>query len=201
MTASDSGRRPGDPEPGRRPCPPTAPAVRQPPPAQPVRPPPARTRTAQPPAAASRRTASRQYGQPPYGQPQYGQQPYGQQPYGQRLRPRRYGYGAAGPGQPPVRDDRAGARPRSGWSAIAFCGGITLVLSPFAWRIGRPARCARSTPTRARYGGRDQANAGRIMGIIGTVLLVLGVLALVGLPSCCSTIASGSTHGSLSGSS
>ena len=26
------------------------------------------------------------------------------------------------------------------------------------------------------YGGRDQANAGRIMGIIGTVLLVLGVL-------------------------
>ena len=61
-----------------------------------------------------------------------------------------------------------------------FCGGITLVLSPFAWRIGAKAvREIDANP--GMYGGRDQANAGRIMGIIGTVLLVLGVLGLIGL--------------------
>jgi hypothetical protein len=31
-----------------------------------------------------------------------------------------------------------------------------------------------------RYGGRDRAQSGRIMGIIGTVILVLGVLAIIG---------------------
>ena len=47
------------------------------------------------------------------------------------------------------------------------------MLSPFAWAIGAKAvREIDATP--GRYGGRDQANAGKIMGIIGTVLLVLG---------------------------
>ena len=66
-----------------------------------------------------------------------------------------------------------------GLAGIAFCGGLTLVLSPFAWRIGATAvREIDANP--GAYGGRDQANAGRIMGIIGTVLLVLGLLLVVG---------------------
>ena len=67
-----------------------------------------------------------------------------------------------------------------GLAGVALCAGITLVLSPFAWRIG--ARAVREIDANpGMYGGRDQANAGRIMGLIGTVLLVLGVLMIVGL--------------------
>jgi hypothetical protein len=36
-------------------------------------------------------------------------------------------------------------------------------------------------PPPARYRGRDQAQGGRIMGMVGTGLLVLGVLALIAL--------------------
>ena len=37
----------------------------------------------------------------------------------------------------------------------------------------------RSTPSPGQFAGRDQAQAGRIMGIIGSVLLVLGILAII----------------------
>jgi hypothetical protein len=67
-----------------------------------------------------------------------------------------------------------------GLVGIALCGGITLVLSPFAWAIGHKAvREIDADP--GRYGGRDKANAGKIMGIIGTVLLVLGIVAIIGV--------------------
>ena len=67
-----------------------------------------------------------------------------------------------------------------GLVGIAFCGGLTLVLSPFAWAIGRKAvREIDANPR--RYGGRDKANAGKIMGIIGTVFLVLGIVAIIGI--------------------
>jgi hypothetical protein len=62
---------------------------------------------------------------------------------------------------------------------IAVCGGITLVLSPFAWAIGGKA-VREIDASGGRLGGRDRAQAGRVMGIIGTVLLVLG-LALLAL--------------------
>ncbi len=66
-----------------------------------------------------------------------------------------------------------------GLIGVAVCGGITLVLSPFAWVIG--GRAVREIDASGgQLGGRDKASAGRITGIIGTVLLVLGVL-LVGL--------------------
>jgi hypothetical protein len=65
-----------------------------------------------------------------------------------------------------------------GLAGILFCGGLTLVLSPFAWGIG--AKSVREIDQQpGRYGGRDKAQAGKWMGIIGTVLLVLGVLAIV----------------------
>jgi hypothetical protein len=65
-----------------------------------------------------------------------------------------------------------------GLVGIAVCGGITLVLSPFAWVIGaRAVREIDGSP--GRYAGRDRAQAGKIMGIIGTVFLVLAVLAII----------------------
>ena len=129
--------------------------------------------------------------QPPYGQPGYGQQPYGQAPYGGQQPPYPYGqqpYGAQ-PGAYGYGTPMAANHPSAttslvlsliGLVGIALCGGITLVLSPFAWHIG--AKAVREIDAEpGRYGGRDQANAGRIMGIIGTVLLVVGVLSLAGI--------------------
>ena len=67
-----------------------------------------------------------------------------------------------------------------GLVGILTCAGVTLVLSPFAWVIsGRALREIDAAP--GRYSGRDKASAGRIMGIIGTGLLVLGVIALVAI--------------------
>ncbi len=122
-----------------------------------------------------------------YGQPGQGQQGYGQQGYGQQ------GYQGPGYGQPPYGQPGhaygggvAPPHPSSttalvlgiiGLAGIMFCGGITLVLSPFAWAMGRKAvREIDASP--GTYSGRDQAKGGQIMGIIGTVLLVLGVIAL-----------------------
>ena len=117
------------------------------------------------------------YGQQPYGQPGYGQPGYGQQPYGQP------GYG--GPpgayGQPlPTHPSATTAMVLGlvGLAGIVLCGGLTLVLSPFAWVMGgRAVKEIDAQP--GRYAGRDQAQGGRIMGIVGTVLLVLGVLAII----------------------
>ena len=61
------------------------------------------------------------------------------------------------------------------------------MLSPFAWAIG-PSAVREIDATQGRYGGRDKANAGKIMGIIGTVLLVLGILAVIGLIALCSRV-------------
>ena len=164
MSTSDSDDTTGRPGPGDESLPPThQPYGQQPPP--------------QPP-----------YGQPPYGQPQYGQQPpppYGQQPYGQPGYPPPahgapqpgYGYGAPAPATHPSATT-ALVLSLVGLAGIMFCGGLTLVLSPFAWRTGAKAvREIDANP--GMYGGRDQANAGRIMGIIGTVLLVLGIIGVV----------------------
>lgn len=56
--------------------------------------------------------------------------------------------------------------------------GFLILLSPAAWIVGQKEITAidagRRDPT-----NRGQANAGRIMGIIGTVLLILAILAIV----------------------
>jgi len=119
------------------------------------------------------------YGQPQYGQPEYGQQSPAQPPYGQKPYGATPGYGH--PGQAPANHPSATTAlvlSLIGLVGIALCGGITLVLSPFAWRMG--ARAVREIDANpGMYAGRDQANAGRIMGLIGTVLLGLAVLAFV----------------------
>jgi hypothetical protein len=58
------------------------------------------------------------------------------------------------------------------------------VLSPFAWVIG--GRAVREIDaSQGALGGRGSANAGRVLGIVGTVLLlvglVVGAILIVGL--------------------
>jgi hypothetical protein len=68
-----------------------------------------------------------------------------------------------------------------GLAGILTCGGVTLVLSPFAWAMGSRAVREIDAAPPGTYAGRDQASAGRIMGLVGTILLVLGVLAIIAI--------------------
>jgi hypothetical protein len=65
---------------------------------------------------------------------------------------------------------------------VGIVGGLTcyvpLVLGPWAWGIGRRA-VKEIDADPQRFGGRSQAMTGYVLGIISTVLLVLGILALV----------------------
>jgi hypothetical protein len=130
----------------------------------------------------------------PQGDPDpYRQQPYSGRPYsGQQG-----GYPAPGqsgphyqphppaPGQPPY--GVVADHPQSTLAlvlglvslvgAFALCG-VTLVVSPFAWVIGRKA-VREIEASQGQVGGLSQARAGMIMGIIGTVLLILAIVAIV----------------------
>jgi len=57
---------------------------------------------------------------------------------------------------------------------LVLCGAI----APFAWSIGSEA-VREIDASGGAWGGRSEANAGRIMGIVGTALLALGLLAVV----------------------
>lgn len=54
---------------------------------------------------------------------------------------------------------------------------ITFLVAPVAWVIGHKA-LKEIDANPGAYGGRSEANAGKIMGIVGTVLLILGLLAI-----------------------
>ena len=55
---------------------------------------------------------------------------------------------------------------------------VMLFFAPVAWVMGsRAVKDIDREP--GRYGGRDKAMAGQVTGIIGTVLLVLGIPALL----------------------
>lgn len=102
--------------------------------------------------------------QPPYGQ-QYGQQ-YGQSPYG-------YPVPGASPYGPVAPPDHAQA------TTVLVLGILGLVacqlVSPFAWAMGQ--RVVREIDrSGGRIGGRSAANAGRVCGIVGSVLLMLAAL-------------------------
>jgi hypothetical protein len=101
---------------------------------------------------------------PPQGQP-YGApyQPYPPQGYGQ-------------PGQP---NTYAPDHPKAtlvlilGILGLVVCG----VVAPFAWRMGKRT-VDEIDASQGQLGGRGSAQAGYILGIIGTALLALGLLAL-----------------------
>ncbi|KQW46891.1 hypothetical protein ASC77_16935 [Nocardioides sp. Root1257] len=113
----------------------------------------------------------------PYGAPQ---EPYQQQPPQQ---PPPYGYGQPYAYQPPAPKHPSATTAMVlgiiGLVGILSCGGVTLVLSPFAWAIGSRAVKEIDAAPPGTVGGRDEANSGRIMGIVGTILLILAALAVV----------------------
>src|SRR3989337_708455 len=62
---------------------------------------------------------------------------------------------------------------------LGICGlALCQVLGPFAWSMGNKA-LREIDASNGQLGGRDTVNVGRILGIIATVFLGLGVLFLV----------------------
>jgi len=57
---------------------------------------------------------------------------------------------------------------------IVVCG----LIAPFAWRMGKRT-VDEIDASQGRLGGRGSAQAGYVLGLIGTVLLGLGLLFLV----------------------
>ena len=103
----------------------------------------------------------------PYGAPQQPQQPYGAQP------PPQQPYQAA-PGQGwtvPPKHPQATLVLILGILGLVVCQ----VLGPFAWIMGNKA-VAEIDANPGAYDGRGEAQAGRILGIIATVILILSVL-------------------------
>jgi len=93
------------------------------------------------------------------------------------------------PGQPPPYQYQGGYYPPPdhpqattalvlGILGLVLCG----VIAPFAWQMGN--RVMREIDaSQGRLGGRSSASAGRIMGMVGTALLVFGlvIVLVVGL--------------------
>ena len=103
--------------------------------------------------------------QDPYAQPQYGApQPYGQAPQA--------------PGYPMA---YAPDHPKATTSLVLGILGIVIcgIIAPFAWRMGKRT-VAEIDASQGQLGGRGSAQAGYILGLIGTILLGLGLLFAVG---------------------
>ena len=94
-----------------------------------------------------------------YGQPQWQQPPYGQSPYG----------AMPGPDHP-----QATTVLVLGILGLVLCG----LIAPFAWVMGNRV-VAEIDASGGRVGGRSAANAGRICGIVGSVLISLGLLLVL----------------------
>jgi hypothetical protein len=116
------------------------------------------------------------YGQPTYGQPTYGQPTYGQPAYGQpTYPPPGYGYPAVVP-----TDSQGTASMIVGIVSLvlAFCYGFGLLGAPVALFLGR-ASMKRIDASGGQLGGRGMAQAGFVLGIIGTVLLGLAIAVVI----------------------
>ena len=134
--------------------------------------------------------------QPPYGAPQpYQQQPY-QQPYPQPAYGQQpYPYAAA-----PPTDGLALGSMITGIAALVLsCAyGVGLLASPVALVLGKVSmnRIARS---QGQLGGRGLAVTGFVLGIIGTVLLVLAIVGVIALFVWAANDESAFTQGPLGG--
>ncbi|MEH3032767.1 MAG: DUF4190 domain-containing protein [Aeromicrobium erythreum] len=158
--ADGPGRTPEDPEP----------TVQQPYPTYPPQQPyPPQAYPAQPPAAG------------PAYPPQPGTPPYGYAPYGQPTYPPYAPQGASYP--PPAWQPAPPSHPKATSAMVlgivAIAGGLAcylpLFLAPFAWIRGAAAQ-REIDAEQGRWGGRSEATTGKILGIVGTVLLVLALL-------------------------
>lgn len=121
-------------------------------------------------------------GQPPYGQP-YGlpQPPYGQ-PYGspQPPYPPPYGWPQAYHRPPPPQHREATKALVLGLISVvgAVMCYLPILVSPVAWIVG--SRVVREIDQAGgNLAGRGEAQAGRILGIIGTVLLAIALAVIL----------------------
>jgi hypothetical protein len=103
-------------------------------------------------------------------QPQYGQQPSYDQPY------------PPYPVPPPNHGGALASMIVGIVSLVLACGyGIGLLGAPVAWYLGSKS-LREIDASQGRLGGRGMAQAGKVMGIIGTVLLgLLLVVVVVGI--------------------
>ena len=98
------------------------------------------------------------------------------------------GYGPPGYGAypPPAAHPQATTTLVLGILGIVVCG----VIGPFAWSMGN--RVVREIDASGgRWGGRTEANVGRILGIVATVLLILGLVLVVVVFAVGGAVASG----------
>lgn len=121
------------------------------------------------------------YGQPDYGQAGYGQHPYGQQEYGRPEYGQPYGleYGQPGYGVSTQPYGTAPDHPQGTLILVFGVAGFFVgVLGPVAWIMGsRALREIRATG--AHPANEQMIVIGRILGIVVTVFMILGVLALL----------------------
>lgn len=114
-------------------------------------------------------------GQPSYGQPQFGQPQYGQsQGYGPP------GYGQAPGYGPPGMGYRTQDHPQGTTVLVLGILGLVLcqILGPIAWIMGnRAIREIDASP--GMYGNRGAVQAGRVCGIIATVIMALFFLFIL----------------------
>lgn len=85
--------------------------------------------------------------------------------------------------QPPQFPSESGAYPESSQATTVLVLGIIgivlcQILGPIAWVMGNNELAAIDAGRRAPE-NRGTANAGRILGIIGTVLLALSIIAII----------------------
>jgi uncharacterized membrane protein YjgN (DUF898 family) len=72
---------------------------------------------------------------------------------------------------PPQDHPRATLSLILGILGIVVCG----IIAPFAWSIGKRT-LTEIDESAGRLGGRGMAQAGYVLGLVGTILLVIGVL-------------------------
>jgi hypothetical protein len=128
------------------------------------------------------------YNQPTYNQPTYGQPVYGQQP---AYPPPGYAYPAVVP-----TDGHATAAMIVGIVSLvlASCYGVGLLGAPVALFMGK-ASMNRIDTSGGQLGGRGMAQAGFILGIIGTVLLGLAIVLVIVLVVVLASSGSGTYYG------
>jgi len=98
--------------------------------------------------------------------------PPGQPPYGD-YQPNQYG-------QPPLGGFGPPDHPQSVLVLVLGILGLVLcqLISPVAWVMGNRV-VAEIDASNGQVGGRGTANAGRICGIVGTILIGLGLLVCI----------------------
>jgi hypothetical protein len=85
-------------------------------------------------------------------------------------------------GYQPMPQDHPGAQTAMILGLVALVGGVLCglpyVVGPFAWSKGKQVM-NEIDASGGQMGGRGQAQAGFIMGIVATVFLIIGILGLI----------------------